>query len=231
MEELRQSMHTKSWIFHIVVSLSRVIYPAFGVAYWQKAYSHDHDESMMNLEFIKLTEPIIKITTITLIALGLLLDILIWRRRKYAAWLLYFELLNVLLQGLVPFNYGHFTLTILCMTFVMIYVLVGCNMGPNIIATILTLTVVVFVEIPLLHREEWDGIMVTGKFFTVLVCFLFLTGASMLFTYGAQIRSRMTQLIIENLSLLDKMHEGLIVITESDRKLKFASTPAVRLLK
>ena len=40
----------------------------------------------------------------------------------------------------------------------------------------------------------------------------------------------MSLLIIENLKLLDKMHEGLIVVSEKDRKLQFSSRPASQLL-
>lgn len=38
-------------------------------------------------------------------------------------------------------------------------------------------------------------------------------------------------LIEENLNLLDNMNEGLIVVSEKDRTLQFASKPAVCLLK
>ena len=51
----------------------------------------------------------------------------------------------------------------------------------------------------------------------------------MLLTYIAQIRGKTAYLVIENLNLLDKMHEGLIVVSKSDLSLKFASRPAVRL--
>ena len=53
----------------------------------------------------------------------------------------------------------------------------------------------------------------------------------MLLTYIAQIRGRMAYLVVENLNLLDKMHEGLIVVSKADLTLKFASKPAVRLFK
>ena len=35
----------------------------------------------------------------------------------------------------------------------------------------------------------------------------------------------------ENLNLFDKMHEGLIVLSEKERSLQFASQPAIRLVK
>ena len=54
---------------------------------------------------------------------------------------------------------------------------------------------------------------------------------SMAVTYIAIIRGKNNQLIEENLKLLDKMHEGLIVVTEKDLAIKFANKPARRLLK
>ena len=41
----------------------------------------------------------------------------------------------------------------------------------------------------------------------------------MVVTYIAQIRGKMSQLLIENLSLLNKMHEGIIVVSEKDQSL------------
>ena len=37
--------------------------------------------------------------------------------------------------------------------------------------------------------------------------------------------------MIENLNLFNKMNEGIIVVSEKDKSLKFASQPAIRLLK
>lgn len=36
---------------------------------------------------------------------------------------------------------------------------------------------------------------------------------------------------MENLNLLNKMHEGLIVVEDNDLELKIASMPAIHLLK
>ena len=53
----------------------------------------------------------------------------------------------------------------------------------------------------------------------------------MLITYIVRIRGKMSFLFFENINLLNKMNEGLIVIDESDRSLKFANVPAVQLIK
>ena len=88
-----------------------------------------------------------------------------------------------------------------------------------------------FSQFPFLYNEEWSFSMIFGKMLNGLFCFAILTILSMIVTYIAMIRGRMSKLIVENLNLLDKMHEGLIVLSESDKSIQLASKPAVYLLK
>jgi len=64
----------------------------------------------------------------------------------------------------------------------------------------------------------------------ILIIFSFLSIFSMIITYIAQNRGKMNFLIIENINLLDKMHEGLVLVDEQDMDLKFATIPAVTIL-
>ena len=52
----------------------------------------------------------------------------------------------------------------------------------------------------------------------------------MVMTYIAQIKGQLLQLMTENMNLFDKMHEGLVVVSEDDQTLQFASKSAVSLL-
>ena len=72
--------------------------------------------------------------------------------------------------------------------------------------------------------------MISGKIMDILICFLLMNVLNICLMYIVQIRSKLSQLIYENLNLLDKMHEGLIVLSRSDIELKLASRPAVRLI-
>jgi len=60
--------------------------------------------------------------------------------------------------------------------------------------------------------------------------FVYTTVMGMMITYIVQLRARLARLVNENLNLLNRMHEGLVMLTEKDRKLFFASTPAATLL-
>ena len=50
-------------------------------------------------------------------------------------------------------------------------------------------------------------------------------------SYIKLIRDKMNLLMIENLNLLNKMNEGLIVVSEQDKSLKVITKPALSLLK
>ena len=83
----------------------------------------------------------------------------------------------------------------------------------------------------LMFNEELTVAKAIAKFFGCLALFMGFTAISMLINYIVLIRGKMEILIEENLNLLDNMNEGIIVVSEKDRKLQFASKPAVCLLK
>ena len=70
-----------------------------------------------------------------------------------------------------------------------------------------------------------------SKILNSLFLFGITTVMSMTITYIAQIRSQINKLVIENSNLFNKMHEGLVVVSEKDKSIKYASKPAIRLLK
>lgn len=70
-----------------------------------------------------------------------------------------------------------------------------------------------------------------NRVFNAFFGFVILTVLGMLMTYIAQIRSIMSNYIIENFNLLNRMHEGIIVLAEEDMQVEFASKPAVEHFK
>lgn len=118
----------------------------------------------------------------------------------------------------------------ICLSIINIYILFANDYGKNMILAVLSLAVLIFIELPIVMTENglvWWVI----KVFALLTTFIILTCINMVFTYVLQTRGRMYQLTVENLHLMDRMHEGLIVLTENDRRISFASMPAVRLLQ
>ena len=106
MREIELSLDTKTWLVSIVLNLSRILYPIFGVAHWQTAYKNRHKNERLDQERVDLLEPYVKGAVIGMVALGVLLDILVWKKRNFARVLIYYELASNMLQTLVPFDYG-----------------------------------------------------------------------------------------------------------------------------
>lgn len=104
-------------------------------------------------------------------------------------------------------------------------------MGPNIIASIVVMLVTMFVPYSILNEEAVTVGLVMNKIFNAGFGFIMLTILGMLITFIAQIKSIMNNYIKENLNLLNRMHEGIIVLAEEDRHVEFASGPAIELLK
>ena len=70
-------------------------------------------------------------------------------------------------------------------------------------------------------------VRLTDSLFVFIVCMTL----ALIITYIKLIRGRMSQLIIENINLLNKMNEGLIVVSEKNEIVKVINKPALSLLK
>ena len=74
-------------------------------------------------------------------------------------------------------------------------------------------------EAPYVFNVDITVALVFENLFACIVTLVTTTLLSMILTYIAQIRGRMVKLIAENLNLLDRMNEGLIVISAEDYSL------------
>ena len=95
----------------------------------------------------------------------------------------------------------------------------ACDVGPNIIACILTMLVIQLTQFPFLYGEEWTVFLVFEKLFNIFFCFAILTILAMTITYIAMIRGQMSNLILQSLNMFDKMHEGLLVLSKDDKSI------------
>lgn len=181
-----------------------------------------------------MTEPYVKTIIIALIPIGLLLDILAYRWRKFANVIAYYEMLSMLVQGFVPFNYGNFDILVVAQQHFLSYWITVTWPGQGAIGYTVTEIVFFYVVIPLMYNIE-GGTWTMGRQLAVLqmvvISFIFLSTFSMVITYIARIQGKMNFVIIENIHLLNRMHEGLVVVEQEDLDLKFATIPAVSLLK
>ena len=126
--------------------IARVGFSILGQSYWQKAFANYKENPDINHEFVEMIEPYLKITIIAFMALNFLLCALVWRNRKFANWIIYYELMNnCLIQGFVPFNYGDFGHLINYMAVCSTFLAVANDLRPSIIAGTLTMAFTEFV--------------------------------------------------------------------------------------
>ena len=86
-----------------------------------------------------------------------MLDLLSCYRKQLPKYFLFFELLFLLIQGMIPYDYGDFALEIISVHTIMIFIMFSNKTTLDIILTMFTLTIVLLVEFPLLSKEKWSA--------------------------------------------------------------------------
>ena len=171
----------------------------------------------MNQDFVKNSESVVKMILITCIVLGGFLDLLVWRNRKFAVGIFYYELIVFIIHGFVPYDFGETGDLLALFSLYMVFLGYACDLGRNVISTVCTLLITTIAIMPLVNSEESNSF---GKIFRRLydggMVFMICTVCTIIISYIKLIRGQMRQLMAENLNLLNKINEGLIVLSEKD---------------
>lgn len=97
MRNLEASLYTKAWLCHCVMMLSRIVYPLLGIAYWQSGFK-DRDKNLkLDQEFAAQIEKPLTTVIIAIIPIGVLIDVICWRYRSLAKWIIYYEAISHML--------------------------------------------------------------------------------------------------------------------------------------
>ena len=64
-----------------------------------------------------------------MIGVGIVLDFIVWKWRRLANVLIFYELLSFIIQSLVPFDYGNFDQLVIFITCLLVYMSTACNTG------------------------------------------------------------------------------------------------------
>ena len=99
------------------------------------------------------------------------------------------------------------------------------------VACVFTLLILTIGIYPTVLKDYLSIKAIFGRLIDSLILFLICMLFSFQVSYIKLIRDKMNLLMIENLNLLNKMNEGLIVVSEQDKSLKVITKPALSLLK
>lgn len=89
----------------------------------------------------------IKLAIVALIPLGLILNVICWRKRSLCHLIIYYENLSTFVQGFVPTNQGDYGSLVLMMYTVFVFFCYGTNFKKQAIATALAQLLVDFIPI------------------------------------------------------------------------------------
>lgn len=154
-----------------------------------------------------------------LIAIGFLIDYLTWKYRHVGKLIFPYEMVQLILQTLVPFDYGNFENLLLLFLTVFMFLLYSTNPKRDIPCSIVALLMSEFICFPQVFTDQSFTVsLIIAKLLNVVATVTVLTIFSMLVTHVAQIRGKIGTLMFENLNLLDGMHEGLLVLSAVDNE-------------
>jgi len=154
----------------------------------------------------------------------------LWRR-ELSRYIIYFEVLVYYVYAFLPWDYGDFRESITLITMLGNFILVGADLKGSIVATTLSVITTELVIMYIAQNQSYTVISVLSSLMNTVFCFCICTTLGAMIVYMAQLRAKLATLMKEKVNLFDKMHEGIIVVDKADLSLKFASKPAVGLVK
>lgn len=208
----------------MLLTFTRVASPIIGISFWQTGYKKRNEMKNLNETFVTESETYVKTTCMVLIALGILLDAIVWKYRPAAKLIYPYEMICAIIMSLAPLDFGHFENFLIKIIFGTSFIAYATSPKRDIPLSIATLLIVLIFCYPKVYTVN---VFKLDHIVNVVSLTGFLTAISLIVTYIAQIRGKIGTLMFENLNLLDGMHEGLIVLSSDDNlTLQFANKPA-----
>ena len=90
--------------------------------------------------YVEKSEGIIKVIMIMLLVVGVLLDLLAWKYRKCARFIIYYELIMNLLMSLTPINLGELSNAFYVLNICGSFCIFACQLDIEIFACAIVLT-------------------------------------------------------------------------------------------
>ena len=163
---------------------------------------------------------------------ALCFDIVCYKYRHLAQFLLYFESVSALLYTLVP-SVLYLTMTTFFMTTLYFLLFLGfyCDSGYQLVFHTLSLAIQIF-GVRLYAYEADDGYLDIGRnVLLILLLFVGQASSAILTKYIVDLNQKRTNSMLANIKLLDGMHEGLLILSKSTLSTMFMNYAAKKLIK
>lgn len=166
---------------------------------------------------------------ISLLFLGIMLDLWCWKSRSVAQCLFIYEFLHILVVNSIEVDYGFYQSFALFCEISIIAVAVGCNSCANVVSATLVFFFISFVEIPVL-RDDSHYNQTHIKIFFNMVTLLFTMAAWMAINYLMINFSKDSVVKIANQTniLTEAASEAVILATPTT--IEYANQAALRMV-
>ena len=230
-KKLQQVLNTKSLIGHIFLMLPRAIYPIFGVAYWQKTYEDYEDNSKLDADRVASSKTFVYMSLYILTVIGVILDIACLRRRSLSRWILPYELVYYVPYMMCPWDFGDFETSIHFIYSCINFIVLSSKMNMDAPLAGVFMLVTQFGSMQWISSQHLTVTVAVGRVVNALFGTAIMVLLATIVTYIAVLRGNLANLMSENIKLLDKMNEGMMVLSPLQLKPVFASKPAIKILK
>ena len=137
-KSLEEKLLAKSWVCHCFHTMSRLALTASGTPYHKTAYEAEKFPEKTNEDFVQDSKATVQTLIVCFSLLGLILDIVVWRRSKFGSLIYPLEVLMLNTIGLAPVDYGNFGELVPLMTAWFSYIFYAAPTKINTVVCILS---------------------------------------------------------------------------------------------
>ena len=167
---------------------------------------------------------------IVTIFIGALLDILCYKYRKLAHLIFYMETLLAVSEAGLPLKHA-IEMPVYVRAFLGVTLLLVLFTGSHIqlIFHMVLFVLSMLVLIPIMYNMTTISVLVSHLIYSLGYIF-FCTLMSATLIYISKLHNKLDTVNVENVKLLDGMHEGLLIISKKEKSTMFCNKPAQKIL-
>ena len=168
-----------------------------------------------NTELVEYIRPGLKYAAMTLLIASIILDMIAYKWRWCADWILYFESINTFITMLIPSVEGIRTEMYINSVIVLAFISFYTDTRAQIAYLTLVHFVDAFVIKSLVETKSLTLQSIVLKISQIIGVFALNTLFAALIQYITTLHDRLKTMNFENIRLLDGMHEGLLILTKT----------------
>ena len=193
--------------------IPRVAYAALGTAFWMTAYDKNKDSPKLDVDRVDSSKTFVYTSILAMTAIGVLLDIACLRYKSLRRWIFHSECIYTIFYMMVPWDFGDFETIFITIYCLLGFILLSSKMHVDIILVALTMLCIQFGSQLWVSSQELTYVLAAQKITNTVFLCLVMTIFAVCVTYIAILKGRLANVMRENIGLLDKMTEGLMVLS------------------